>query len=198
MRFALVILALGLGACVTTGKRGSEGVPAVYDLGPALRAPAVVEHPLSLEVAASAWLETEGIAYRLAYAEPQRRNDYSRARGTAPPATLLRQRLVEGLGLIPAGQGKARCLLRIELEEFVHVFPTPGQSLGELRARGRVLDHRRSVLAETVWTVERPAASLDAAGGVGALAAATDEWIAKVGAWRENLMASGKLKSCGT
>ena len=75
MRFALVILALGLGACVTTGKRGSEGVPAVYDLGPALRAPAVVEHPLSLEVAASAWLETEGIAYRLAYAEPQRRND---------------------------------------------------------------------------------------------------------------------------
>ena len=110
----------------------------------------------------------------------------------------MRQRLVEGLGLIPAGQGKARCLLRIELEEFVHVFPTPGQSLGELRARGRVLDHRRSVLAETVWTVERPAASLDAAGGVGALAAATDEWIAKVGAWRENLMASGKLKSCGT
>ncbi|MBL8450983.1 MAG: membrane integrity-associated transporter subunit PqiC [Dechloromonas sp.] len=199
MRMLLALLAcLLMAACITNGKRGADAAPAVYDLGPApAPAPASAGRPaLALDVRAPGWLDGEGIAYRLAYAEPARRNDYSRARWAAPPASLVRQRLGEGLGLAALGQARVRCVMRVELDEFAQVFSGPREARGELRARLQILDRGRALLAEEAFAIAKASPSPDAAGGVAALTGAVDELASRAGVWRANLVASGRLKAC--
>ncbi|MBS1191819.1 MAG: hypothetical protein H6R10_3611 [Rhodocyclaceae bacterium] len=198
MKKLLLVLCLVLTGCVTAGKRGSDAGPAVYDLGPpAERQPAAAGlPPLAVDIRAPYWLDSLGIGYRLAYAEPGRLRDYARARWAAPPATLMQQRLAQQLGLIPVGQGGARCLVRIDLDEFSQVFTMPQESRGVLQARVVLLDGTRKQLAETALKIEKAAPSQDSRGGVAALEAAVAQLGTDLGRWREQLAASGRLKAC--
>ena len=68
----------------------------VYDLGPALAAPAGSGGALAWRVAdvtAPPWLAGEGIAYRLTFQQSQRLEHYRDSFWAAPPAALLTQRL---------------------------------------------------------------------------------------------------------
>lgn len=198
MKTLIVALVLVLAACTAAGKRGAQP-PAVYDLGPPaapLAGPAATP-PLALEVRAPAWLDTPGIAYRLAYAESGRRRDYAQARWAAPPAQLVQQRLAQQLGLVQQGQGGAACLLRIDVDEFSQVFAAPERSHASLRARLRLLDRGGGALAERAVAIERLAASPDSRGGVAALTAAVEQLASEVAEWRAGLGATGKLAACG-
>lgn len=199
MRWLVVLLSiLLLSACFTAGKRGGDAAMAVYDLGAAEvgYASALRQQPVALEVRMPLWFDAQGINYRLAYAEPARLREYARARWAGPPAQLIQQGLARDLGLVLAGQGRAVCVLRIDLDEFSQVFATPTSSRAVLLGRLQWLDRSRARLAERPINIEMPAGSNDSAGGVAALAAAVAELTRLSRSWENEWLANGQLKSC--
>ncbi len=179
----------------------------LYDFGPGQVAASTAQQatrpPLVLaDVEAAGALDGSAVLYRLGYVDDHQLRPYSQARWSAPPPQLVRQRLREQLGrermvLNPGeGAGLARSggalprALRIELEEFSHLFQSPTQSVGLLRLRATLLENTaggEKLLAQRNVVIQRPAPSADAPGGVRALTAAVDaaaeelvQWLAQV------------------
>ena len=178
--------------------------PAVFDFGPgaiSTPAPAQARHaPLAVaEFEASAALDSNAMLYRLAYNNVQQLQPYALARWTMPPAQLLRQRLREQLGqrraLLNPGDGgpgaaAAPLTLRVELEEFSQLFETPDQSVGLLRLRATLVQPGpggEKWVAQRSVSVQRPAPSADAPGGVRALTAASEAAVQEIEAWLQRL-----------
>jgi cholesterol transport system auxiliary component len=170
--------------------------PAVYDFGPGLTSatsdrPAAGVPALALaEVEAPAALDSTAVLYRLAYADARQLRPYAQARWSMTPAQLLRQRLREALAqqrpVLNAGEGGASTLLRVELEEFSQLFEAPERSVGLLRLRATLLSvgpTGERLLAQRSVVVQRPATAADAAGGVRALAQASDAATAELVQW---------------
>lgn len=194
-----VLLLAGCGALPDKPQR-----PTLYDFGPGVAAAGTTQAvhtqpPLMLaEVDVSGSLEGSPILYRLGYADAHQLRPYAFARWSAPPAQLVRQRLREQLGrdrlvldaeeaaAMARGGGHKPRVLRIELEEFTHYFTSPGESLGLLRLRCTLLDNTSAgekLLGQRTITLQRPAPSADAPGGVRALSAATDAAAQELAAW---------------
>ena len=149
--------------------------------------------------AAGGALDNLAVLYRLRYQDAQQLRPYSQARWSTPPAQLVRQRLREQLGqrrsifdargslALIRGQGTALpLLLRMDLEEFSHVFSAPDVSVGLVRLRATLIEQTSSgekLLAQRSVSVQRPAPSADAPGGVKALTAATDAAIEEIDQW---------------
>ena len=159
-------------------------------------------------------LDNTALLYRLTYANDQQLRPYAGARWSTPPAQLVRQRLREklserrpvfgardGLALarpvapaLPgarpvASDGTPETLplrLRLELEEFSHLFTAPEASVGVIRLRATLIDISRGgerLVGQRHIVVQRPATSSDAPGGVRALTAATDAAIDELDQW---------------
>jgi cholesterol transport system auxiliary component len=115
-----------------------------------------------------------------------------------PPAQLLRQRLREQLGqrrsVFAPGDAVApgTLALRLEIEEFSQLFASAQSSSSLLRVRATVSrsGSPAKLLAQTSFVVQRPAASADAAGGVQALAQASDALIQQLDAWLQQVAAA--------
>ena len=137
--------------------------------------------------------------YRLAYQDAQQLRPYSLARWALPPAQLVRQRLKSTLSqrrtVFGAGDSAALNrsqnavlprLLRLELEEFSHVFSAVDASVGLIRLRATLLEVTpagEKLISQRSVVVQRPAPSSDALGGVRALTAATDAAIEEIDQW---------------
>ena len=178
----LLLMAFLLGAC-GGGLRPPE--PARFDLGDA----AVVWKPGAMPlrgvaVVAPSWLAGSTLAYRLLYADPQRRHAYGESRWAAPPAELIERALNRQVGPAPAGG----CRLRLDLDELAQVFDSPQASRALLDARASlVAPNRDGVLAQRAFSLAQPAPSADARGGVAATAAAVRALGAELNAWLESL-----------
>ena len=181
--------------------------PVLYDLGPGQLAPAAEQPPLP--ALALADVQSAGpvdgstaVHYRLAYADARQLRPYQSARWSQPPAQLLEQRLRAVLGerravlradkaLIAARQGQApTAVLRVELEEFSHLFASASDSSGVVRLRATVVDLTpggEALRGQRVFTVRTPARSADAAGGVAALADASTQVAQEVAEWVEQV-----------
>jgi cholesterol transport system auxiliary component len=181
--------------------------PAVYDFGsgstqstPTTATRPLVKAPLIVgEIEASPALDSNAMLYRLSYANPQQLRPYTQARWSMPPAQLLRQRLRARLGehhaLLNAGDSLLSSTktaptpplnLRLELEEFSQLFDTPELSTGLLRLRAtltQISPTGQQLIAQRSFTLQRPAPSPDAAGGVQALTEASEAVALEVGAW---------------
>ena len=199
MKKLIVIPLVLLAACASQGK-GTADI-AIYDLAGAnapSAAVAAAHAGLALELRLPVWLDSTAIVYRLAYADAHELKPYAFARWAAPPAQLVRQRLREQLGrdrmvldlgdaaALARSEGRTPRQLRVELEEFSHVFTAPQQSVGYLRLRCTLLESTAAgdkLLAQRTFTVQRPAPSADPSGGVRGLAAAIDGAAAEIGAW---------------
>lgn len=184
-RLVILIVACGvLAGCYTSGQRGGRATMAIYDFGPP---PAALAQPVrqspALEVWAPLWFDSQSIAYRLHYADAARLREYTRARWAGPVAQMIEQRTAQRLGLGMAGQGGARCIVRVEMIEFSQSFSAPANSVGVLRARVALLDLSRRQLAERMVHIERNAPTADARGGVAALTAAVDGLAEQLRAW---------------
>lgn len=204
---SFVLLAAVLAGCSVLPDKPQR--PVQYDFGPGpvtsqpmdRRAPLP---PLALaEVEANGPLEAgTSVFYRLGYADAQQLRPYALARWSMPPAQLVRQRLREHLGqrrtVVSAGEGAALMrsdgqqplVLRIDLEEFSQLFTAPATSNALLRLRVTVLDNLpagEKVLAQRQFIVQRDAATPDAAGGVRAMAAATDAAAAEMSQWLDTV-----------
>jgi cholesterol transport system auxiliary component len=158
-------------------------------------------------------LDNTALLYRLGYANDQQLRPYAGARWSTPPAQLVRQRLREKLserrpvfgardglalnrpvapGVRPApSDGTPETLplrLRLELEEFSHLFTAPEASVGVIRLRATLIDISRGgerLVGQRNIVVQRPATSSDAPGGVRALTAATDAAIEELDQWMQ-------------
>ncbi len=189
----LIVLLAGCGALPEKPVR-----PAVYDFGPGLvvkPAPSENLPPLLLaDIDAPAAVDGTAVLFRLAYADVQQLRPYAQARWSMPPAQLVRQRLRDQLSqqrvVLNSAEGPAAFILRLELEEFTQVFEAPDRSVGLVRLRATLLEStggRERLVAQRRFTVERPAPSPDAAGGVRALTTATDAAIAEIAQWLKPL-----------
>ena len=185
-----VAFALGL-ACAGCSIAPAPAVTN-YDFGPAPDG-----HPaqgprqalLVHDVSAPAWLDSPLIHYRLAYRDSARPQVYAESRWVMSPAALLTNRLRSQLaasgsgGIVQPGDGaRAGYALRVELDEFTQVFDAPGKSKAVVRLRASVLGDR-SLVAQRSFSVERPARTPDAEGGVRALIGASDEAIDQLIGW---------------
>lgn len=209
-RFGLMLsLVLLLGACSALPDKPVRA--ALYDFGPGALVPVPATRQAPLAPIALADISTPGgvldnqsVLYRLAYNDAQQLRPYSQARWSMPPAQLIRQRLRDTLGrtraVLNAGEGPALNrganqgvlprVLQLELDEFSHFFESPASSVGLIRLRATLVEATPSgekLLAQRSITVQRPAPSADAAGGVRALTAATDAAIDELATWLQQV-----------
>ena len=194
--------ALSLSSCALPDKP----VRAVtYDFGPGAvasapsRAGAPALAPLVLaDIESGAALDGTAVLYRLVYFNPQELRPYAQARWSMPPAQLLRQRLREHLGTSRAvlnpgdvlAGNPGPWLLRVELEEFSHLFESATASAGLLRLRATVVQgslQGEKLLGQRTFVVSRPAPSADVSGGVRALTAASDAAVIEIDQWLQQL-----------
>ncbi|WP_092130038.1 ABC-type transport auxiliary lipoprotein family protein [Polaromonas sp. YR568] len=191
---------------------GCSGLPdkptraTMYDFGPGALATQPTTRqaplpPLALDDVSTSGgaLDNMAVLYRLGYADAQQLKPYSQARWSMPPAQLVRQRVREQLGqrraVFSAGASVALnrsqnatlpLLLRLDLEEFSHLFTAPNASVGLIRLRATLLEITpagEKLVGQRNVIVQRPAPSSDAPGGVQALTAATDAAIEELDQW---------------
>jgi len=202
--FGLVFLA-GCSALPAAPSR-----PVLYDFGPGPGATVPTDPRAPLPPLALADVEAPGlpegsnaVLYRLAYSDAQQLRPYSQARWSQPPAQLVQQRLRERLGQRrailkaddgaaqardPAQGGKLPLALRVELEEFSHIFTSPTESTGAVRLRATLVELTpagESLRGQRVFIVQQPARTADAVGGVAALAAASAQVAGELAEWVE-------------
>ena len=200
-------MALLLSACSALPSKPTRAT--MYDFGPGPLAaqtaqPAVAQTPLAPvaieEISTSGGaLDNLAVLYRLAYVDAQELRPYSQSRWSMPPAQLVRQRLRdtlslrrpvfnarEGLALNRSQNPLLPLQLRLELQEFSHFFSAPDASVGLVRLRATLVDVTAAgerLVAQRIIVAQRPAATLDAPGGVRALTAATDAAIEELDQW---------------
>jgi cholesterol transport system auxiliary component len=199
-----ILVALALGACSALPDKPVRA--AMYDFGPgplqAMPVAGTARLPaLALaEIESSISLDSTAILFRLAYADAQQLQPYALARWSMPPAQLFQQRLRDTLSrsrvVLHAGEGPALNrgenqgvlppVLRLELEEFSQLFDAPARSVGLVRLRATLVQVTVSgdkLLAQRSFTLQSPAPSPDAAGGVRALTAASDAAVMALDEW---------------
>lgn len=179
--------------------------PVLYDFGPGQQALAGAQAPLpplALETVDHASLPdgVSAVYYRLAYADAQQLRPYQAARWSQPPQQLMRESLQARLGqrraVIGTGgalatarvDGLPPAVLRVELEEFSHVFASPAQSAGLVRLRATLTQpsaQGENLVAQRLFVAQQPAATLDAAGGARAVAQAAEQVAQQVADWLE-------------
>lgn len=194
-RLAVLLLAAALallGGCASSGPER----PVLYDLGP-LRSNAAQPlpslPPVSIAgISAPAWLDTTRMVYRLNYENPLEPRPYAYARWAMAPSQMLLQQLkariaAAGGVALAASQGAMNVpVLRIETDDFSHVFDSRASSRGQISVRAS-LYRGRLLLAHKAFARSAPAPTPDAAGGAAALAAASDALVADLIVWLGSL-----------
>ncbi|SDV48361.1 ABC-type transport auxiliary lipoprotein family protein [Chitinasiproducens palmae] len=199
-RFAAA-LATVLGACTLLGACAAPAQKAViraqrFDLGPlpsaalapAAGTPSAAPLPV-LKIAtvdAPADLSSDQIRYRLRYAGEREANLYTTSRWTMTPAQMLTQRLRDSLAtrytVLGGGEPVKAPLLAVQLVEFAQWFDAPRESRGVVVLRVSLISDGQ-VRAQRTFQRSEPSRSADAAGGVDALARATDASCQDIAAW---------------
>ena len=182
--FCVVAIA-GLSACATPQPPAPK---AVYDFGAVLSVPVATTRQITIalpEIEAGAGLDSAALLYRLQYADSQQLRPYAQARWSVPPAQLVRARLrdalVEQMNVLST-EGITPWVLRVELDEFSQLFASPESSQGLVRLRVSLLRDDKLV-QQTSILARANAPSQDAAGGVRALTAATDDAVRQIAVW---------------
>lgn len=191
--FATLVLAASafLQGCAT----GTNSIT-LYDFGPLRNTsssalPALPAVSVA-EVSTPTWLDSQLMFYRLGYANDQQPRPYANSRWTMPPAQLFGQRLKSRMAqaggtVLPASDGAANVsVLRIEADEFTHIFDTPQQSVARVRVRAALFDGRK-LIAQKTFAKQSPAPSTDAAGGAKAMADASEAVITDMMIWLTTL-----------
>lgn len=183
MKWMIAILAGGLlAAC---GGNVATVEPVRYDLGSLAGNWSGARIPIvAVDVQAASWLSGPAMHFRLAYAEPLRRQTYVESRWAAPPAelleTFLKRRIVFGQ---PDFSGTG-CRLQLVVDEFEQRFDDPQKSHTTLAARALLTPlHGGDMLSKKAFLVQKPAPAADARGGVAAARDAVQALADELGNW---------------
>ena len=161
----IAFLSLLLAGCAAAPKQQASLV--YFDIP---GTPPTLPAPLrSLDVVPASWLASNALHYRLAYTGGSRREHYAESRWTAQPSELVSVRLQRSLmshAELPSS-GATLCRLRVDLDDLVQVFDTPGASRLVLEGRATLYGAQQTVLARRMLTLSQ-AGGADAASGVAA------------------------------
>lgn len=197
-RLIPVVLALAVisGGCVSSSQPNPRAT--IYDLG-VMPAPIPAQQPkLNLpplaiaRVTASEWLNGPQMYYRLAYANAQQPRPYAQTQWSMSPARLFEERIKSHIGqaggqVLSATVGITRLpTLRIEINDFTHVFDSPEKSHTSLGVRIALLDGR-NLIAQRSFERRVPAPTPDANGGAKAMAQANDAVMGDILQWLASL-----------
>jgi cholesterol transport system auxiliary component len=189
----ILLLAALSGACVTGGTPNPRTT--VYDLGTVPTKPLVQADLPALAIArvtAPEWLNGPQMYYRLAYVNSQQPRPYANSQWIMSPARLFEERIKSHIGqaggqVMSATSSTSRLpTMRIEIDDFTHVFESPEKSYAQLIARVAVLEGRKLV-GQRTFTRRVPAPTPNADGGAKAMAQATDAMMANILRWLDKL-----------
>ena len=129
-RLTIIVAGIFLAAC---GGNVQVMDPARYDFGSRVAGAAQTGpgSPLPLaaiEMHTASWLAGQAMHFRLAYAEPLRRQTYAESRWAAPPGELLEVFLKRSLIFGQRDSGATGCRLRLVLDELEQRFDDPQKS----------------------------------------------------------------------
>jgi hypothetical protein len=88
---------------------------------------------------------------------------------------------MQQLGMRPSGQGRTRCVLRIDVDVFAQIFNDPETSRGHLQGRAQLLDSTRALLTIHEFRT-----------------AAVDQLGNELVAWEEAAWSEGKRAACSS
>ncbi len=191
LKYTTWLALLALSALLTACSTPQPPTPkAVYDFGAFTQASPASAASRSAaitlpEIEAGAGLDSPALLYRLQYANDQQLRPYAQARWSVPPAQLVRARLRDALavqGPVLSTEGIAPYTLRVELDEFSQLFASSESSHGLVRLRASLFKGEQ-LAAQTTVLSRAGAASQDAAGGVRALTAATEDAVRQLAVW---------------
>ena len=190
-QLTLVLVMCALSGC---GLLPSRAPPKTeFDFGPEPNAPADPA-PLSqvqlmvYDVGAPTWMDGTAMYYRLAYRNAAVPLPYADSEWVMSPPALLTARLRSSIAVQPDAEARpvgvhasAVYTLHSDLLEFEQIFDTPGRSHGVLRLR--VTLEGEGMWTQRTFTVDRPAPTPTAAGGVTALTECSNELVRLLGEW---------------
>ena len=181
-RGAMVLAGLLLAAC-GGNVRTAEAVQ--YDLGNLSGRWAGSRIPIAaVEVQASSWLSGPAMHFRLAYAEPLRRQSYAESRWAAPPAELLERFLKRRIVFGQPDFSGTGCRLQLVLDELEQRFDGPQSSQQVLEVRALLTGLRGAeTLSRRAFLIQKPALAATAGGGVAATRDAVQALADELGAW---------------
>lgn len=182
----LILVAAVLGAC---GAPSRVADPQRFDFGSVAGAGNGWRLPLaSIEVQAASWLTTGAMYYRLAYAEPLRRQSYTESRWAAPPAELLESLIRRRHALAGDVSAATGCRLQLALDELEQRFDSVLSSEARIEVQAVLLPaHGSDMLARRMFRVYRPASGADARSGVAAAREAALAVADELVAWTNEL-----------
>lgn len=136
-------------------------------------------------------VQTTAVVWRLgANGVPQ---TYASFKWIAPPATMLRQRLIDRLSrqgpVLQSGFGDKTPVLNMNLQQFEQVFQSNGQSEAVLRLQV-VLTRGLTILGSDVLYERVPAQSADAVAGAQALGIASNLVADRVAIWVNKILST--------
>lgn len=177
-----------LAAALLSACAGGPGPaePVRFDLG-AVSNGTPWRMPLAaIDVQAASWLSATAMHYRLAYAEPLRRQSYNESRWAAPPGELLESFLKRRQG--SADGGGPGCRLQLALDELEQRFEDARSSRTVIEARAVLLPARGGdMLARRSFSIQKPTTTTDARGGAAAASAAALALADELAAWTNGL-----------
>ena len=181
-RGAMVLAGLLLAAC-GGNVRTAEAVQ--YDLGNLSGRWAGSRIPIAaVEVQASSWLSGPAMHFRLAYAEPLRRQSYAESRWAAPPAELLERFLKRRIVFGQPDFSGTGCRLQLVLDELEQRFDGPQSSQQVLEVRAQLTGSRGGeTVSRRALLIQKPALTATAGGGVAATRDAVQALADELGAW---------------
>ena len=184
---------LALAGCSSFGRAPTP--LAVYDLKPLAVEPVRVRVPITeMEVLAPSWLSSSAMQYRLESVSTLERRAFGNSRWAGMPAEMVNLVFARVVQAQTSASGSG-CRLRIHLDEFIQRFTSAQTSVGFVEMRGSLLAPRTEALvAEKVFSVEVPAPSADAAGGVVALRRGVNQVAVDVAQWLDELARAGSGK----
>ncbi len=157
--------------------------------------------PGAVDVQAASWLAGPAMHYRLAYAEPLRRQSYAASRWAAAPAELLESALRRRLAAAEPSARGAGCRLQLVLDEFEQRFDDVKNSQAVIEVRAQLVPARGGdSLVRRGFRVARPASTADARGGAVAARDAVQALGDDLGRWLTDLAREnpGILERCRT
>ena len=189
--------ALVLAGCATGGGGKAQDRNTLYDFGASDHAvaatgavPPVQTMPAIVvtDVTGNAVFDNERMFYRLNYADPLQARAYANSRWSSTPLQMLTQRFKSrlaqaGVKVLSATDASAGVpLLRVDLDDFTHIFDSATSSYGQLVLRASLFQGH-SLIDQRTFRRRIDAGSVDAGGGARALAQATDVVAADIIGW---------------
>lgn len=183
MKPLVTIFAVFLLAACGGNVRTAEMVS--YDLGNPGGSGSGSRIPIAaVDVQAASWLSGPAIHFRLAYAEPQRRQNYVDSRWAAPPAELLESFLKRRIIFGQPDISITGCRVQLVLDEFEQRFDEPQKSSAVLEASALLTPLRGdAMLSKKTFLIRKPAPTADARGGVAAARDAAQALADDLGNW---------------